>query len=289
MTPDLLHVYNQIIAEQEARGFIEHVESHSDHSSAHYILHHAVEKDSPTTPIRIVFDCSCRQSSSFPCLNDCLMGGLPCVNNLCAVLVHFRSHCFGISTDIEKTFLHICLHPDNRNYTRFLWLTDSTDLSSQFCIYRFKVVPFGATSSTFMFNVVLQYHLRQHNSFVSRDMQSNLYMDNIISGCETEQAAMNYYSEARTIMSSARFNLCSWFSNSAELKTIATQDSTADTTSVNVLGLCWNPTTDKLSLAAKPSILAHDHLVTKKEVLQDFQRSLICWDSLHLWSSKQRY
>lgn len=244
-------MYNQIITKQEARGFIERVEPQSDHSRAHYIPHHAVEKNSPTTPIRIVFDCSCRQSPNYPSLNDCLMVGLPPVNDLCAVLVRFRSHCFGISTDIEKAFLHIHLHQDDRNFTRFFWLTDQTNPFSQFCLYHFKVVPFGATSSPFMLNAVLQYHLRQHNSVVSHDMQSNLYVDNVISGCETEQAVVNYYREARFIMSSTRFNLHSWSSNSTELKAIAAQDNTANNNIlVNVLGLHWKPTTDELTIAA---------------------------------------
>ena len=273
MTPKLLQVYNQILTEQETRGFIERVEVSRDHSGTHYIPHHSVEKDSLTTPIRIVFDCSCRQASTYPCLNDCLMIGSPCSNDLCAILVRFRLHRFGISTDIEKAFLHIRLHPDDRDFTRFFWLTDPTDPSSQFCVYRFKVVPFGATSSPFMLNAVLQHHLKQHTSAMSHDMQANLYVDNVISGCDTEQEAVKYYKEARTIMSSANFNLQSWSSNSAELKAIATQENAYDdSTSVNILGLRWNPTTDKISLAAKSSVLAHDDLITKREVLQDLSK-----------------
>ncbi|XP_065900135.1 uncharacterized protein [Dysidea avara] len=193
-TPDLLKIYHQIISEQEARGFIEHVDDQSGpQPGVHYIPHHGVEKDSTTTPLRIVFDCSCRQSSHSPCLNDCLLIGSPCDNDLCAVLVRFRSHCFGISTDIEKAFLHIRLHPDDRNYTRFFWLSDPTDPSSEFCVYRFKVVPFGATSSPFMLNAVLRYHLEQYKSMVSHDMLSNLYVDNIITGCDSEQVSLDYY------------------------------------------------------------------------------------------------
>jgi len=97
--------------------------------------HHHFEKDSPTTPICIVFDCSCRQGSNHPCLNDCLMIGFPCSNNLCAILLHFRLHRCGISTNIEKAFLHIHLHPEVREFTRFFWLTDPADPSSKFCVY----------------------------------------------------------------------------------------------------------------------------------------------------------
>ena len=223
-------------------------------------------------PIRIVFDCSCRQSSNHPCLNDCLIIGSPCDNDLCAVLIRFRTHCFGISTDIEKAFLHIRLHPDDRNYTCFFWLSDPANPLSYLRVYRFKVVPFGATSSPFMLNAVLQYHLRQYNIAVSRDMLSNLYVDNIISGCDTEPAVVNYYREARAIMCDARLNLRSWSSNSTELITAAIKDNTAEKAlSVNVLGLRWTPTSDKLHLATKP-ILAHDHLVTKREVLQGLSK-----------------
>jgi len=58
-TLNLLQVYSNIIDEQEVRGFIERVEPTDAQSNVHYISHHSVEKDSPTTPIRIVFDRSC--------------------------------------------------------------------------------------------------------------------------------------------------------------------------------------------------------------------------------------
>ena len=90
-----------------------------------------------------------------------------------------------INLGSQLTFLNVRLHPDDRDYTRFFWLSDPTDPSSQFRIYRFKVVPFGATSSPFILNAVLHHHLKQHNTTVSRDMQINLYVDNIITGCDS--------------------------------------------------------------------------------------------------------
>ena len=103
--PKLLQLYHQIIADQEARDFIERVDTSSEYADTHYIPHHAVEKDSPTTPTRIVFDCSCRQSASHPALNDCLEIGVPCSNDICSILIRFSVHQFGFSGDIEKAFL----------------------------------------------------------------------------------------------------------------------------------------------------------------------------------------
>ena len=127
-------MYNQIISE----GFIECIDHHStSHSGSHCITHQAVEKDF-TTPIPIVFDYSCHQSSNSLCLNDCLLISSPCNGGL----ICLKLHCFGISTNIEKVFLHARLHPDDRNYTLFFWLSNPANPSNElFCVYHFKVVP----------------------------------------------------------------------------------------------------------------------------------------------------
>ena len=71
--PGLLEKYDSIIAEQERRGFIEKICSSPFTKNVHYIPYHAVQKASSTTPICIVYDCSCCQSKDHPSLNDCLM------------------------------------------------------------------------------------------------------------------------------------------------------------------------------------------------------------------------
>ena len=58
-SPKLLQLYDGIINEQEQRGFIERVDGDNDTADVHYLPHHPVKKDSVTTPIRIVYDCSC--------------------------------------------------------------------------------------------------------------------------------------------------------------------------------------------------------------------------------------
>ena len=108
---------------------------------------------------------------------------------------------------------------------------------------------------------------------MSLNMLKNLYVDNVISGCDTEQEVIHYYKESRAIVSNANFNLCSWASNSIKLKVLASKERTSDdNTNVNILGLFWNPNLDKISLAAKPSILAHDNLITKREILLDVSK-----------------
>lgn len=267
-TPQLLTTYGNIITEHEARGFIERVDDAQPTDNAHYIPHHPVKKDSATTPIRIVYDCSFHSSPDAPSLNDCLLVGPPFLNSMCSILLRFRTFTYGLSTDIEKAFLHVGLNESDRDFTRFFWLSNPEDPESKFQIYRYKTVLFGSTSSPFMLHATLHHHLDNYNTPVAEDMKENIYVDNVISGCDQELEAVDYYKEARSIMNEAHFNLRSWSSNSSSLRAQAAKDGTADTNDiVNILGLKWDPSTDTLTLTSskdKPK----QQLVTKRSVLQ---------------------
>ena len=88
-TPELLKTYGDILTDYENRGFIERVDIAQTPDNAHYIPHHPVTKESSTTPVRIVFDCSCRQNPNSPSLNDCLDVGPPFLNDLCTIIMRF--------------------------------------------------------------------------------------------------------------------------------------------------------------------------------------------------------
>ena len=192
-----------------------------------------------------MFDCSCKESISSTSLNDCLEPGPTLLNDLCSIILRFRVHNYGFATDIEKAFLHIRLHPDDRDYTRFLWLSNPSDPNSHLLTYRFQTVLFGATSSPFILNAVLRHHLQQYQTNVADDIKHDLYVDNIIFGCSSEEAATQYYRQSRQIMKEAKFNLRSWASNSSMLNSLAAQDATADTNAtINILGIQWTTQTD---------------------------------------------
>ena len=108
-TPGLMALYGNIIADQVKCGFIKQVNASCIPQDCYFIPHHPLKKDSTTTPLRIIYDCSCRQSPTQPSLNDCLQAGPPFINDLCAILLRFRTHSIGIVTDIEKAFLHVHL------------------------------------------------------------------------------------------------------------------------------------------------------------------------------------
>ncbi|MCY3927479.1 MAG: A17 family peptidase [Acidobacteria bacterium] len=200
------------------------------------------------------------------------MTGPPFLNDMCSILIHFRVHKYGFSTDIEKAFLHVTLDEADRDFTRFLWLSDHKDPESKFQVYRFKVVLFGSVSSPFMLYAALHHHLTKNPSPISEDMQNNLYVDNVISGCNSESDVVHYYKKSRSIMSQANFNLRTWASNSTLLQNLAKRDGSAETSDiVKILGLQWNTSSDTLSLVPR-NITNSTPFITKRDILQDSSR-----------------
>ena len=228
--PEVLKTYGDIIAEQERRGFVERVTPEQESAEeVHYIPHHPVKKESSTTPIRIVYDCSCRQSRDSPSLNDCLESTPPELNELTSILVRFRMNQYAVTIDIEKAFLHVGLHEKDRDMTRFFWLENPSDPDSRLVTFRFKVVLFGATCSPFILNATLLKHLRQNKHVnAATVIERDLYVDNIISSFKSEQELLRYFTEARQLISNAGMNLRAWTSNSASLKTAAKHENVLD-------------------------------------------------------------
>jgi len=118
-----------------------------------------------------------------------------------------------LSTDIEKAFLHVTLKETDRDFRFFLWLLNPLNPHSEFTVYRFQKVGFLAISSSFMLFAILHHNSQQHNTPLACNMLTNLYVDNIVSGCETKQQTTQFLQEARLLFSSAGFNLRAWTSN----------------------------------------------------------------------------
>ncbi|XP_060597510.1 uncharacterized protein LOC132751365 [Ruditapes philippinarum] len=168
----------------------------------------------------------------------------------------------------RKPFSHVGLHEDDRDVTRFLWLSDPTDPKSQLVTYRFRVVLFGATCSPFILNATLLKHKTLNASnpaanIITRD----LYVDNVISSFQQEQDLLNYFRYARTLMSEAGFNLRSWTSNSSKLCELAVAEKVLDKDKVvKVLGMLWDPDNDEMSFVQRT--IVNSERTTKRSILK---------------------
>ncbi|XP_046632893.1 uncharacterized protein LOC124312397 [Daphnia pulicaria] len=264
--PEMLAVFSRLIEEQLNRNFIEKVPAAELAKNCHYIPYHYVKRESATTPIRIVYNCSCKGWNGVS-FNDCVEAGAPLHNDQTQILINFRSHAIGIVADVEKAFHHINLHKADRDFLRWFWLEDPTNPESPLAVYRFRVVPFGAKSSPFILNAVMMHHLKKSTSEIAADILQSVFVDNIITGCESPSAALNYFTEANRIMNEAHLPLQAWgFSDGAVEKSLAEGGSTDPSRLSKTLGLIWNREKDTLNV--QPPHLSAADVATRRDVLK---------------------
>ena len=121
-----------------------------------------------------------------------------------------------------------------------------------------------------MLFAILGHHLQQHNTHIAHTIHSNLYVDNVVTGCDTEKYALQFYEEAHSMLGEAKFNLRTWVSNSKPLMQTAQQDGTMDEANqIIVLGMHWATSSDHLSLSLKSLHHRTIAMTTKREVLKD--------------------
>ncbi|XP_074656840.1 uncharacterized protein LOC141910041 [Tubulanus polymorphus] len=247
-SPEMLGKYSDIIVDQISKNFIEKVsESELDNSNVkHYLAHHPVFKQSVTTPVRIVFDCSFSVGDN-PSLNDCLNSGPSLFNEIIQILMRFRFGKIGLAADIEKAFLQIGLHPRDRDVTRFFWPKDPTDPNSP---------------------------LENNLNSVTNDLIHNIYMDNVVSSVDYEEQALEYYSRSRDVLAEGHFNLRSWSSNCSLLREHARSDGVLEKSlTVDILGVTWDTESDCLSLKSRSiNTLEPGTPITKRTVTRDMSK-----------------
>jgi len=164
----------------------------------YYMPHHAVIKDaSYTTKVRVVFDASAKSSNGVS-LNDVLLVGPPIQDKLYTHLIRFRVYNYVITADIEKMYLQVLLHEDDRRYQRILWRRDD-----RIETFQFNTLAFGVSSSPFLATRVIQ-ELADNECYAypraDKIIKRHLYVDDLISGANT-------IDEARAI----RDNRSRWF------------------------------------------------------------------------------
>ena len=127
----------------------------------HFLLHHGViRKDKATTKLRIVYDASAKMGvTSGPSLNDCLYAGPPFGQKNADILFRFRLYPVALVADIERAFLMISIAEEDSDVRRFLWLEDIDGELPRAQVLRFIRVVFGVSSSPFLLNATMKYHM----------------------------------------------------------------------------------------------------------------------------------
>ena len=270
--PELLQQYDSIIQDQLAKGIIEKVENTNTDSIKHYLPHHAViNPHKPTTKIRVVYDASSKVRKEYNSLNECLYRGPVMLKDLCGLLMRFRLNTVALVADIEKAFLQIGLQPGERDVTRFVWIKDPKEARTDednIQEYRFCRVPFGIISSPFLLGATIESHLETYGSDIASRLKDDIYVDNLITGTDSTESAVQLYHGAKSIFREASMNLREWISNDSLVNEFIANEDKASCDSVKVLGHTWNIQGDSLSLK-KQSPAKETTTPTKRSVLSE--------------------
>ena len=250
-TPHHLEIYDAAIQQLLENKFIEEVPKDARTDNVHYLPHHGVKKDSVSTPLRVVFNASSKAPGGVS-LNDCLLTGPNMTEKLADSLLKFRTCKYGFSADISKAFLRIGLLECDRDYTRFYWVENPTVIDSDLKEFRFRSVLFGATSSPFLLQATLDFHLESSNHPSASSLRGLFYMDNLLGSVETKEELEKIYFGANDIMHTGNFPLQQWATNSQETQRIMEAQGDVPEKDLGILGYFWKTDSDMITLKQPP-------------------------------------
>ena len=122
----------------------------------------------------------------------------------------FRYHRVALSADIAKAFLMVGVAEPDRDVLRFLWVDDPTSEAPRIVVKHFNRVVFGVTSSPFLLNGTIKYHVTHYESedpqFVNEFLNS-LYVDDFNGAKVSDSEAFKLFSKAKCRMNDEVFNL----------------------------------------------------------------------------------
>ena len=112
--------------------------------------------------------------------------------------------------DIEKVFLMISVAEPDRDYLRFLWIDDLGKDQPEIQVLRFARTVFGVTSSPFLLNGTIKYHLEKNSErcpeLVAKLLRST-YVNDVVTSARSEEQAYELYVQAKELLKQAGFNL----------------------------------------------------------------------------------
>ena len=263
---DLKKGYSSVFTDMFEQGMIEEVPTEEIESTnpVFYLPHHPVIKNaSTTTKVRPVFDASAKGYNGVS-LNDCMHAGPNYLPDLPGLLMRFRRWKVALTADVTKAFLQVGVKKEDRDAHRFLW-NDEGKIRTM----RFTRVPFGNKASPFLLMATIKHHLSSvPPSIVVDELYDNTYMDDWLSGSDSETQAQEMFLSANEIMAKACMSLAKWNTNSEAVSKMFVNKTNDETQ--KVLGMKWSPSGDCFSFSGLA--VQKDVCLTKRLVLSLISR-----------------
>lgn len=271
--------YSKFMREYEALGHMEEVPNCDLNQNRQcYLPHHGVFKESSSsTKLRVVFNAS-SQTTSYPSLNSRLHIGPKLQKDITSIVMNWRKFPVVFSTDIEKMFRQIAVHPDDIDLQRIVWRKSPNMPISH---YRLLTVTYGTACAPFLaLKTLLQLaeDEQQNYPLASKVLKEDSYVDDILSGAFSISSALTLQGELNKMLQAGGFTLRKWSSNRSELLENLPADfiecnlplNIQSMDGVKMLGLLWQPSTDTFGFKIQLSILQTPP--TKRQILSEIAR-----------------
>lgn len=278
--PEVKKQYVNFIREYESLGHLSECPT-NDPSSSHYLIHHAVFKEtSESTKLRVVFDGSQRTSSGLS-LNDLQMVGPNIQDSLFSILIRARQYKYLLTGDIEKMYRQIEIHEEDRKLQLILWREDE---HLPLRTLQLNTVTYGFASASYLSTRCLwQTGEECDDSFIRNIIQHDFYVDDLITGSNSKNEIQYIQESVSKALSSGCFKLRKYRSNLPsvfESSTIDLKEELSLSESSSTLGLGWNSHTDTLHFSIELTESANE-VISKRLILS---KSFKIFDPLGLLS-----
>lgn len=202
--------------------------------------------------------------------------GPPTQRSLFDIIMQFRSHKYTLQCDIRHMYRMIQAHPDYRRLQNILWRENGV-----MNILKLQTITYGWSSSSFLATRCLIKLARWYKTeypLASAAIINSSYVDDIQTGYDTLQGAMQLKNELISITKLANFKLHKWVSNSSELLSDLPQESLGfktkeidqDKSVVKILGLSYDASADEFQPSDR--VIGTVELPTKRSVLSAISR-----------------
>lgn len=277
--PVLKSEYSRVINEYIEMQHMEPVPEADRNEESVYLPHHAVvREDKITTKVRVVFDASCKGLNG-KSLNDDLLIGPRLQPDLRHLLLKWRENRICFVADVIKMYRQVKVAQEDSDFQRLLWRENPKDKVKD---YRLLRVTFGVSAAPYLAVKSLQQTSKDYGNkypLAADRIVRDFYIDDYMSGCETEREAIEIYHQTKDILRKGGFELQKWASNSRVV--MEEFKKTEETTRkdnlelksddiIKILGLSWNINNDTFEYTVNlpPQI----HPITKRVILSDISR-----------------
>ena len=235
-------LYSEQIKDFEKRGVLSKLstsEKEEWKGPVRYVDHHEIYKEKSTTPLRIVINSSFKKNNELS-FNDILMKGPNVLTNILEILVRWRLYPVAFVGDISKMYHNVLTGQTEKHLRRLLWR--DCNLEKPPDIYCFNTVTFGDRPAGCIVVSALKATADMFEFMspkAAEVIQSDAYMDDIVSGADSKTEADILISSVKAIAEKGGFKFkefdCSGSNKESEEAT-------------KILGLQWTTKDDKLRI-----------------------------------------